>query len=48
MASSKSTHTNLMEYVSMVADSIVDGGQVDTIYTDFSKAFDKVDKVDLS
>lgn len=39
----RSTQTNLMEYVSMVADSIVDGGQVDTIYTDFAKAFDKVD-----
>lgn len=39
----RSTQTNLMEYVSMVADSIANGGQVDTIYTDFAKAFDKVD-----
>lgn len=39
----RSTQTNLMEYVSNVAQSIIDGGQVDTIYTDFSKAFDKVD-----
>jgi len=31
-----------MEYVSTVAQSIINGGQVDTIYTDFSKAFDKV------
>lgn len=39
----KSTQTNLMEYVSFVADAIVAGGQVDTVYTDFAKAFDKVD-----
>lgn len=26
----------------MVAQSIINGGQVDTVYTDFSKAFDKV------
>ena len=32
-----------MEYVSWVANTIVDGGQVDTVYTDFAKAFDKVD-----
>lgn len=38
----RSTQTNLMEYVSEIAQSIVNGGQVDTIYTDFSKAFDKV------
>lgn len=39
----RSTQTNLMEYVSDVADAIAGGGQVDTIYTDFAKAFDKVD-----
>lgn len=39
----RSTQTNLMEYVSMVADAMVAGGQVDTVYTDFAKAFDKVD-----
>lgn len=39
----RSTQTNLIEYVSYVADAIVAGGQVDTIYTDFAKAFDKVD-----
>lgn len=38
-----STQTNLMEYISTVADAIVNGGQVDTVYTDFAKAFDKVD-----
>lgn len=40
---SRSTQSNLMEYVTFVADAIVDGGQVDTVYTDFAKAFDKVD-----
>lgn len=39
----RSTQTNLMEYVSTVADDIVNGGQMDTIYTDFAKAFDEVD-----
>lgn len=39
----RSTQTNIMEYVSTVADAIVNGGQVDTVYTDFAKAFDKVD-----
>jgi len=39
----RSTQTNLMEYVSTVADAIISGGQVDTVYTDFAKAFDKVD-----
>lgn len=36
----RSTQTHFMEYV---ADAIVAGGQVDTVYTDFAKAFDKVD-----
>jgi len=40
--SKRSTQSNLMEYVSMIAHEIVDGGQVDSVYTDFSKAFDKV------
>ncbi len=40
--SKRSTQSNLMEYVSFVAHEIVDGGQVDTIYTDFTKALDKV------
>lgn len=39
----RSTQTNLMDYVSTVAREMVNGGQVDTIYTDFTKAFDKVD-----
>lgn len=39
----RSTQSNLMDYVSIVAHEVVNGGQVDTIYTDFTKAFDKVD-----
>lgn len=41
--SKRSTQTNLMEYVSILAREIVDGGQVDSVYTDFNKANDKVD-----
>lgn len=40
--SKRSTQTNLMEYASKIAHEIVDGGQVDSVYTDFAKAFDKV------
>jgi hypothetical protein len=35
----QSTITNLLEYASFVLNSIEDGDQVDSIYTDFSKAF---------
>lgn len=38
----RSTQTNLLEYVTFVVESISKGGQVDTIFTDFSKAFDQV------
>jgi hypothetical protein len=38
----RSTITNLFEYESFVLNSIEDGNQVDPIYTDFSKAFDRV------
>jgi hypothetical protein len=38
----RSTITNLLEDVSFVLKSIEDGNQVDSIYTDFSKAFDCV------
>lgn len=41
--SKEGTKTNLMEYVSFVAETMVAGGQVDTVYMDFAKAFDKVD-----
>jgi hypothetical protein len=37
----RSTVSNLLEYSSFVLKSIDDGCQVDSIYTDFSKAFDK-------
>jgi Reverse transcriptase (RNA-dependent DNA polymerase) len=37
-----STVTNLMEYTSFILKSIEQGVQVDSIYTDFSKAFDKM------
>jgi hypothetical protein len=38
----RSTITNLLEYASFVLNSIEDGNQVDSIYTDFSKVFDRV------
>jgi hypothetical protein len=38
----RSTITNLLEYASFMLNSIEDGNQVDSIYTDFSKAFDRV------
>jgi hypothetical protein len=39
----KSTVTNLAEYSSFLRKNMKSKGQVDSIYTDFSKAFDKVD-----
>jgi hypothetical protein len=38
----RSTVTNLIEFISFVTKKIEAGVQVDAIYTDFSKAFDKV------
>jgi hypothetical protein len=38
----RSTITNLLECASFVLNSIEDGNQVDSIYTDFSKTFDRV------
>lgn len=38
----RSTLTNLLEYATHITDSMIDGGQLDTIFTDFSKAFDQV------
>jgi hypothetical protein len=38
----RSTITNLLEYASFVLNSIDDGNQVDSIHTDFPKAFDRV------
>lgn len=40
--SGKSTLTNLLEFATKITDSILDGGQLDVIFTDFSKAFDQV------
>jgi uncharacterized protein YijF (DUF1287 family) len=38
----RSTVTNLLEYASFVLNSIEEGWQVDSVHTDFSKAFDRV------
>lgn len=38
----RSVQSNLLEFVSFIVESISKGGQVDTVFTDFSKAFDKV------
>jgi hypothetical protein len=38
----RSTVTNLLEYASFVLNSIEEGWQVDSVYKDFSKAFDRV------
>jgi hypothetical protein len=37
----RSTITNLLKYASFVLNSIEDGNQVDSIYTDFSKALNE-------
>src|SRR6202000_2882749 len=34
---------NLVDHVTFLCHNVMNGGQVDTIYTDFSKAFDMVD-----
>lgn len=39
---SRSTTTNILELTTTVIEGFVNGMQTDTIYTDFSKAFDKV------
>lgn len=43
----RSTNTNLGIFVSDVFEGMNDGCQVDVVYTDFSKAFDRVDHVIL-
>lgn len=40
--SSRSTCTNLFPYVNFIYDSMEEGFVVDSVYTDFSKAFDRV------
>lgn len=39
----KSVNTNLMELVTLANESFAEKCQIDVLYTDFSKAFDKVD-----
>jgi hypothetical protein len=34
--------TSLLEYASFVLNSVEEGWQVDSVYTDFSKAYDRV------
>jgi hypothetical protein len=41
--SGKSTMTNLVEYTSFILKKMESGFQVDSLYYDFSKAFDRVD-----
>lgn len=38
----RSTETNLCEYLDFILDSMDNGSQVDVVYTDYSKAFDKI------
>lgn len=38
----KSTITNLLHFQTLVSDALSDGSNVDVIYTDFTKAFDKL------
>lgn len=43
----RSTTTNLAEFTQFVLRNMEGGGQVDVIYTDFEKAFDRVDHIIL-
>lgn len=43
----RSTTTNLMEYVDFVTNNMTGGKHVDSIFTDFSKAFDRIDHGEL-
>src|SRR5687768_14030781 len=40
--SKRSTQSNLMEFITSVSQYMANGGQVDVLYTDCSKAFDKI------
>lgn len=39
----RSTTTNLVEFIDTVTAGMDSGGQVDAVYTDYSKAFDRID-----
>lgn len=41
--SGKSTTTNLLEYIEYISANMMNGGQVDSIYMNLAKAFDKID-----
>ena len=41
----KSCTTNLLDYLDIINAGIANGKSIDVLYTDFSKAFDKVSKV---
>ena len=43
----RSTLSNLLEYSSFISDALEKGYQVDTVYTDFAKAFDRVSHAHL-
>ena len=43
----RSTTSNLLEYSTFISDALEKGCQVDAIYTDFAKAFDRVSHIHL-
>lgn len=43
----RSTETNLLVYTDYIYNAIERGAQVDAVYTDFSKAFDRVNRLKL-
>lgn len=43
----KSTSTNLLEYTNYLTNKMMGGGQIDAIYTDLAKAFDKINHTTL-
>ena len=43
----RSTTSNLLSFINFTTSSMDSGGQVDAIFTDFSKAFDRIDHIIL-
>lgn len=39
----KSTLSNLFEFITYITDNMMGGGQIDSIFLDLAKAFDKID-----